>query len=247
MLELPITNVRLQACSEAWARMTPTEQGRYCARCNRQVIDFTHASQDAVAQARATAADGRLCGRFRVKQLAPESRPTRLQPKLRLFLAALVLVCVEGLSAQQAWAQVQKPTPKAAAPRPAWEETAVGIVAAPTGPQPEQAYVHVDQMPEFRGGQKNFVQFFANNIRYPEIATKDGKVFITFTVLASGKVANAKVLKGLEPVLDAEALRVVRLMPPWIPGKLKGKPVAVSYTVPISFLPRPAAQPSKGQ
>ncbi|GAA4391613.1 energy transducer TonB [Hymenobacter koreensis] len=235
--QLPITNVRISACREDWARMPSTEQGRHCARCNREVVDFTHASHATLTQARATAADGRLCGRFRVKQLAPESRPPRLQPKLRLFLAALVLVCVQGLSAQQAWAQVQKQGSARLAPQ--GKQTAVV-------PHDEAFFLGtvVEQMPEFRGGQEAFVRFLKTNLRYPDAATQQGKVFIGFTVQASGQVTDATVVKGLEPMLDAEALRVVRMMPPWIPASQNEQPVSVRYTLPISFSRQAVSAPA---
>jgi TonB family protein len=102
----------------------------------------------------------------------------------------------------------------------------------------EEIFFIVDDMPEFPGGEMELRKYMANNISYPEEALKkgiQGKVYVTFVVDAKGQVANAKIARGVDPSLDREALRVVNSLPAWIPGKQKGKPVNVSYTVPINF------------
>lgn len=96
----------------------------------------------------------------------------------------------------------------------------------------------VEQMPEFPGGQIAMLDFLSKNIRYPEAAHKagiQGRVVATFVVEKDGSISNAKVMRSIDPLLDAEALRVINSMPNWIPGKQDGKPVAVKYTVPVSF------------
>ena len=96
----------------------------------------------------------------------------------------------------------------------------------------------VEQMPEFPGGQIAMLDFLSKNIRYPEEAHKagiQGRVVATFVVEKDGSISNAKVMRSIDPLLDAEALRVINSMPNWIPGKQDGKPVAVKYTVPVSF------------
>ena len=93
-------------------------------------------------------------------------------------------------------------------------------------------------MPEFPGGQIAMLNFLSKNIRYPEAAHKagiQGRVVATFVVEKDGSISNAKVMRSIDPLLDAEALRVINSMPNWIPGKQDGKPVAVKYTVPVSF------------
>ena len=80
--------------------------------------------------------------------------------------------------------------------------------------------------------------FLVKNITYPEQARKDtiqGKVYVTFVVDATGKVVEPKVIRGVHPLLDQEALRVTERMPAWKPGKQKGVPVRVSYTLPVMF------------
>ncbi len=105
-------------------------------------------------------------------------------------------------------------------------------------PNADGVYMVVDEMPLFSGGIPELRKFLANNVKYPEEAVKkkiQGKVYINFVVNKDGTVSRAKVARGVNPLLDAEALRVVSLMPKWEPGKEKGKPVDVSYTVPINF------------
>jgi TonB family protein len=122
-----------------------------------------------------------------------------------------------------------------APPPPINSQSAVNINDQLNG---EEVFAIVDQMPEFPGGEKAMMQFIQNNLKYPESAQVTGVqgiVIVNFIVDQNGKIKNAKVMKGV-PVLDAEALKVLDLMPNWQPGKMKGKPVSVSYTVPFKFV-----------
>jgi len=95
-----------------------------------------------------------------------------------------------------------------------------------------------DQMPEFPGGKLALRKWIANNIKYPKIAAERGirgKVYISFVVEKDGFISSVKVIQGFEPSLDKEALRVISNLPRWSPGLQGGKPVRVSYTVPINF------------
>ena len=100
-------------------------------------------------------------------------------------------------------------------------------------------YFVVEEMPDFQGGgQTAFRDYIANNIRYPENAVKDsieGRVFVQFTVKADGSVEDARIVRGIDPSLDQEALRVTLASPEWTPGLQDGKPVAVVFTFPINF------------
>ncbi len=101
-----------------------------------------------------------------------------------------------------------------------------------------KVYEQVEQMPEFSGGQTELINFLMKSVKYPEesmIKSIQGKVFVSFVISKKGSVLNAKIERGVDPLLDAEALRVVNSMPKWIPGKEKGKEVAVQFTIPISF------------
>jgi TonB family protein len=105
-------------------------------------------------------------------------------------------------------------------------------------PNAEGVYNEVEVMPEFPGGYTALQEYLVKNIQYPEDAKKagiSGKVYVQFVIDKSGKVTDPKVLKSANPLLDAEALRVVGLMPDWTPGKQKGKTVKVAYTIPIMF------------
>ena len=97
-----------------------------------------------------------------------------------------------------------------------------------------------DIMPLYPGGDEALFQFLSKNIKYPEDSKKNGiqgRVFVQFTVDRDGDVEDAKIMKGVSPDLDAEALRVINELPDFdSPGKINGKPVAVSYAVPLSFV-----------
>lgn len=97
----------------------------------------------------------------------------------------------------------------------------------------------VDEMPEFPGGDLALRKFIAQSIKYPVSAQENGiqgKVYVTFVVEKDGSVGRTKIARGVDTALDYEALRVMNQSPKWTPGKQDGKPVAVSYTVPISFV-----------
>lgn len=96
----------------------------------------------------------------------------------------------------------------------------------------------VEDMPEFPGGDLALRKHIAQNIRYPEIAKENGiqgRVFVQFVVNKKGMVEQIKVVRGVDPSLDKEAIRVIQNLPKWKPGQQRGKPVKVSFTVPINF------------
>ena len=103
----------------------------------------------------------------------------------------------------------------------------------------EEIYFTVDKMPKFQGKEQNhFRVFIQENLKYPVIAQKNGisgRVFVQFDINSKGEVANAIVVRGADPELDKEALRVVNSSPKWEPGIEAGKPVIVRYTFPIVF------------
>jgi protein TonB len=102
-----------------------------------------------------------------------------------------------------------------------------------------QVFFIVEDMPEFPGGELALRKFIANAIKYPVIAQENGiqgKVYVNFVVDKDGSITAAKIARGVDPSLDKEALRVVNSLPKWKPGTQRGKPVKVSYTVPISFV-----------
>ncbi len=103
----------------------------------------------------------------------------------------------------------------------------------------EEIFMVVEEQPEFPGGQQALRKYIAENIDYPDAAAENqiqGTVYIQFVVTSNGTVEQAKVVRGVDPALDKEALRVVNSMPDWKPGKQRGKAVNVYFTVPIKFV-----------
>ena len=102
----------------------------------------------------------------------------------------------------------------------------------------ELVYDMVEVMPEFPGGVRAMLDFIKKNIQYPEIARKNGiqgRVIVGVVVDKNGSVTNLTILKSIDPYLDKEAIRVIRLMPKWKPGTQMDKPVKVKYAIPVSF------------
>lgn len=102
----------------------------------------------------------------------------------------------------------------------------------------DQVFTVVEVMPEFPGGQNALLKYLAAEIKYPEAAKKkgiEGRVSCAFTVRKDGAISDVGIIRGVDPALDAEALRVIRSMPAWEPGRQRGKAVNVRYTVPVTF------------
>ena len=100
-------------------------------------------------------------------------------------------------------------------------------------------YSLVEVMPEFPGGEKALLGYLIRTVKYPVEAMENGfqgKVFVSYIVENDGSISHINVQRGVQPSLDAEAIRVVKGMPRWIPGRQNGKTVRVSYTVPINFV-----------
>jgi periplasmic protein TonB len=113
---------------------------------------------------------------------------------------------------------------------------ATGTAAAP--PVAPVVYHAADEMPAFPGGAEAFQKFLRKELKYPEEALRrgvSGRVFVRFVITHEGRIRDAEVVKGLGSGLDQEALRLVRIMPWWTPGRIGGQPVWVAYTLPIVF------------
>jgi TonB family protein len=96
----------------------------------------------------------------------------------------------------------------------------------------------VEQMPEFQGGEQKLLEFLSSHMQYPDAARTggiQGKVYVSFVVNEIGKISDVKILRGIGGGCDEEALRVVKLMPPWTPGKQQGKAVKTMFNLPIDF------------
>lgn len=105
-------------------------------------------------------------------------------------------------------------------------------------PKQDEVFLVVEEMPEFTGGMGAMQKFIASNIKYPRIASQqglEGRVIVTFVINGQGEVANVEVVKGIGGGCDEEAVRVVKMLPKWKPGRQNGRPVSVKFTVPIKF------------
>ena len=102
----------------------------------------------------------------------------------------------------------------------------------------QKVFEVVEQMPEYPGGMMAMMEFLQDNMKYPADAEKQkvqGKVMVSFIVETDGSISDVKVMKNVFPSLDAEAIRVVKAMPRWTPGKQKGKVVRVHFSLPITY------------
>jgi len=111
-------------------------------------------------------------------------------------------------------------------------------VEAPIPPDDDKVYTKVDIMPEYPGGDVQLLKYISSNLKYPVPAFENGiqgRVVVSFTVEKDGSTSDAEVVRGVDPSLDKEALRVINTLPKWTPGKNEGKAVRVRYTVPVQF------------
>ena len=151
--------------------------------------------------------------------------------KYALFvLPAFALLVAGNISCSQGASEKQDAKEETVAP---------DSVAAPTdGVAKDEVFMVAEQMPEFPGGMKELLKFLQNNLKYPENAMKNnvqGRVIVQFVVEKDGTLTEFKVARSVDPDLDAEALRVLQIMPKWKPGMQRGKIVRVKFTVPVSF------------
>ena len=118
------------------------------------------------------------------------------------------------------------------------------VIAAPVeAPEEEEeeevVFVVVESMPEFPGGQQALFKYLGDNVKYPVIAQENGiqgHVICQFVVNKDGSIVDIEVVRsGGDPSLDKEAIRVIKSMPKWKPGKQRGKPVRVKFTLPVNF------------
>ncbi|MBQ9666718.1 MAG: energy transducer TonB [Bacteroidaceae bacterium] len=117
------------------------------------------------------------------------------------------------------------------------------VMAGPPAPVQEESdegeiFEVVEQNPSFPGGDKALMAWLTKNLKYPASAQENniqGRVLVQFVVNKDGSIVDPKVLRGADPALDKEAMRVVSAMPKWTPGKQRGKTVRVRYTLPVTF------------
>ena len=116
--------------------------------------------------------------------------------------------------------------------------TEYDVVEVEPEPEEEAPFMVVEDMPEFPGGTAALLEYLRKNIKYPAICRENniqGRVIVSFVVNKDGAIVDPEVVKSVNPSLDKEAVRVISNMPPWKPGKQRGKAVRVKYTVPVNF------------
>ena len=132
---------------------------------------------------------------------------------------------LSSLEDDQSKAQVQTYVPPPP-PKPVVEEAT------------DEIFVVVEKQPEFPGGTTALMKFLGDNIKYPVIAQENGiqgRVITNFVVERDGSISDVQVVRGQDPSLDKEAVRVIKTMPKWAPGQQRGKPVRVRFTLPVVF------------
>lgn len=144
----------------------------------------------------------------------------------------------QALNADVAVANPMAKAEEAKAAELAKAEAKASDVTAPADTTKNVVYDVTETMPQFPGGQGVMMKYLAANIKYPASAVKakkQGRVIVAFVIQKDGSVTNARIVKSVDPELDAEALRIVKAMPNWTPGTQDGKPVNVNYTIPVVF------------
>ena len=148
-----------------------------------------------------------------------------------MILAIVALSCsLENKPAKAARPPAQVNQPKVSKP---------AVAKKQQQPENDTIYIVVKNMPEFPKGKKAFLKYLSDNINYPAQAKEkriQGRVFINFTVEKDGTISGINVLRGIGGGCDEEAVRVVKAMPRWIPGKQHGKPVRVDFNLPVKFV-----------
>jgi TonB family protein len=102
----------------------------------------------------------------------------------------------------------------------------------------DYVYKIVEKKAEFPGGQRKLMEYLKKNVKYPKQALDksiEGRVLVKFTIKKDGTIDDIRVIKGVDSILDEEAIRVVKNMPKWIPGQSRGKDVNSQFTLPIRF------------
>ena len=144
----------------------------------------------------------------------------------------------QALNADVAVANPMAKAEEAKAAELAKAEAKASDVTAPADTTKNVVYDVTETMPQFPGGQGVMMKYLAANIKYPASAVKakkQGRVIVAFVIQKDGSVTNARIVRSVDPELDAEALRIVKAMPNWTPGTQDGKPVNVNYTIPVVF------------
>jgi protein TonB len=166
------------------------------------------------------------------KKISSRTVSLRLILVIPIIILALAVfsLSASGQKNSAAKKEVAPPPPPPPPPPGSDKQTAKGMT--------DGAYQVVDVMPEFPGGETLLLKYVEDSTHYPKDAKTQGiqgKVIVRFMVKADGSVSDVSVLKGVNPSLDKESIRVVKTLPKFTPGELKGKTVPVWFMIPISF------------
>lgn len=118
-------------------------------------------------------------------------------------------------------------------------QTTNAMAFPPDTTKKEMVYDMPEQMPQFPGGADAMEHFIKANLKYPTAAKEkniQGKVYVSFIVEKDGSISEVVVRRGVHPLLDDEAVRVIKMMPNWKPGSMRGRKVRVRHTIPITFV-----------
>ena len=160
----------------------------------------------------------------RIEILSPKIE--NLNPRDMITLVAALMLSLPN--AATGFARVNVPT--------AAQDTT--RTSAPQRLSSSKVFDVVEQMPQYPGGPQALFTYLATRLQYPAVAEENGvqgRVIVTFVISEDGSVTDAKIAKSVDPSLDKEALRLVRSMPKWTPGRQNGKAERVRYTVPVTF------------
>lgn len=175
------------------------------------------------------------------------SQPVESVPSSAESTADIVIVGSQPMKTDEivvvGYATVRKDSEKSECVQPSAETK--GTISSVTPPaessdidEDKKVFNVVEEKPQFPGGEAALMQFIAQNIRYPYEAMKAGKqgrVIVQFVVTKTGSIGETNVIRGIDPDLDKEAIRVIKSLPAFTPGKVGGQPVNVWYTLPIQF------------
>ncbi|MCK8623756.1 M56 family metallopeptidase [Prevotella sp. E13-27] len=159
----------------------------------------------------------------------PQTPPQKVVKKGKTNAQVKVGQKTIEVKAEQKTEQSKKPTVDVKAPN--------GVVSKNVS-EPDKVFDVVEQMPLFPGGQVELMKYLSANVKYPVEASKNGiqgRVIVQFVVEKDGTISNVKVVNNADEQLKEEAIRVVKTMPKWVPGKQNGKEVRVKYTLPVTF------------
>ena len=161
-----------------------------------------------------------------------------LEKRQRMGKAAVVAGLSVGLLGASQVALAQQPDPQRMDTTEVILEGCVVPEMGEVGNPEHEVYQIVDEMPEFPGGEEKLIEFVSKNVEYPQEAKEkgvQGRVFVGFVIEKDGSVGNVTLLRGIGHGCDVEAVRVVKMLPKWKPGKHNGEFVRVSYQIPILF------------